>query len=226
MNLVLRTLLATALAFAISCARSSDDSAAPANGAGNNKTDNSAFKNVAGSVLGQWSAGNGLSVFISETRLKLEAQCENKPAVQAEVSISMTANAFTLLEAKSVGDANCSLELKKGSVVKYFVKDDNLTLQVEGQEPMELSRIQAGSEPAPNNGNGGTNSQTKYELYSSPNCTGQKMIYTVGMNCTELGGKVSSYKQFGNPQCQNLNPAEDSRALCENTNQKLAKGKQ
>lgn len=227
MNLVLRTILAATLAFSISCSSGGGggDGTAPAGGG---TTDNTAFKNVAGSILGQWASGDVMTLFVSDTRLKLVANCGDNQTVQAEVGIKLTPSTITFLESKTAGSGNCSIDFKKDTVTNYTVNGDNLSIQSgDDQQPMVFTRIQSGSAaptPAPGNPGGGQTSVT-LEFYTSANCTGQKMIYTQGMNCNQLGGNVSSLKQVGGggaSQCQNTNTPQDSRALCNTINNQLA----
>lgn len=230
MTLVLRSILAAALAFSISCSSGGGGGDGAVAGAGGT-TDNTAFKNVAGSVLGQWTNDGVMNLFVSDTRLKLVAKCDNNQTVQAEISIKLTQSTITFLESKSAGSGNCSIDFKKDTVMNYTVNGDNLFIQGgEDQQQMAFTRV-GGTTPAQGNGgnnggnNGGSAQGMTLEFYTGQNCTGQKMIYTQGMNCNQLGGNVSSLKQVGGggaAQCQSTNTPQDSRTLCNTLNQQLS----
>ncbi|OYZ23781.1 MAG: hypothetical protein B7Y39_03405 [Bdellovibrio sp. 28-41-41] len=220
MTLVLRSILAAALAFSISCSSGGGGGDGTGTGAGGNtKTDNSAFTNVAGTAKGQWSDGDTLSLFISDSRMKLVGKCENNQSVEAEVGIKLTANTITFLESRTTGSGNCSIDFKKDTVLNYSVNGDELFIQMDEQKQLAFTRIGSATNTTPGAGTGGTT--MTFEFYTSQNCTGQKMIYTGGMNCNELGGNISSLKQPGQ-QCQNTNTPQDSRAFCNSINQQLA----
>ncbi len=225
MNLLLRSILAVALAFSVSCSSGGGGGDGTGTGAGGT-TDNTAFKNVAGSILGQWKSGDTISLFVSDSRLKLVLKCENNQTVQAEIGIKLTQSTITFLESKTAGSGNCSIDFKKDTVTNYTVNGDELFIQgSEDQQPMAFTRV-GGTAPAPGSGGGtGGGQAVTLEFYTGQNCTGQKMIYTQGMNCNQLGGNVSSLKQVGGggaAQCQSTNTPQDSRALCNTINQQLS----
>tara|TARA_B110001454_G_scaffold219200_1_gene251841 strand:+ start:67611 stop:68288 length:678 start_codon:yes stop_codon:yes gene_type:complete len=220
MTLVLRLALAAAAAFSISCSSGGGGGDGTGTGGGNQKTDNSAFTNVAGTAKGQWSNGDTISLFISDSRLKLVGQCENKQSIEAEISIKLTPSTITFLETKAVGSGNCSIDFKKDTVLNYSVQGDELFIQMDEQKQMTLTRVGSTSNTTPGTNTGGTT--ISFELYTGQNCTGQKMIYTGGMNCNQLGGNIQSLKQPGTTQCQNTNTPQDSRAICNSINEQLA----
>lgn len=221
MKLFIHTVLVSLLAFSISCSSGggSSDGTVPANN--NTKTDNSAFVNVAGSIKGQWKNNDGLNLFVSDNRLKIEVQCPDGKPIQIEGEIKLTASTIKFLESKTVnGTGDCRLEFKKDEVAQYVVDGDSLMVEVDGEQ-MAFTRIQSGNTPEESN-NGGTRVNFSLEFYTGANCTGQKMIYTAKMNCGQLaGGNISSVKEVGKPQCQNFNSVQDSRAICNQINQQL-----
>ncbi len=216
MTLVLRSILAAALAFSISCSSGGGGGDGTGTGAGGNtKTDNSAFTNVAGTAKGQWSNGDTLSLFISDSRMKLVGKCENNQSVEAEVGIKLTANTITILETQTVGSGNCSIDFKKDTVLNYSVNGDELFIQMDEQKQLGFTRI--GSAANTNPDTGGVATKVTIELFTGLNCQGQRMVYTKGMDCNQLGGNFSSVKQQGQ-QCQNLEQPLDSRSECISAN--------
>jgi hypothetical protein len=228
MNILLRTLLTTAIAFSISCSKGGADDAptgnAPGTPAGNKPADNTQFKNVPNSIQGQWSDGGALTLFVSDTKLKLVAQCENQQVVQVEIAIKLTPTDFTFLESKSAGQGDCSIDFKQGMVTKYSVNGDRLTIMPDAQKQIAFERLQnLPQQPTPSNpGNGGGNGAITLELFSGANCQGTKVIYTVGMNCTQISGTVNSLRQAGQQQCTNTNQPLQAAQVCESVNQQAA----
>ncbi len=190
MNLLWRLILAAALAFSISCSSGGGGGDGTGTGA-DGTTDNTAFKNVAGSILGQWKSGDAITLFVSDSRLKLVLKCENNQTVQAEIGIKLTQSTITFLESKIAGSGNCSIDFKKDTVTNYTLNGDELFIQGgEDQQPMAFTRV-GGATPAPgsgggNNGGGaaGGGQGVTLEFYTGQNCTGQKMIYTQGITKT------------------------------------------
>jgi hypothetical protein len=221
MILVLRTILAGYLAFSISCSSGGGGGDGTGTGAGGaNKTDNSAFTNVSGTAKGQWSNGEALRLFISNTRMKLIANCENNQTIETEVGIKLSPTTITILDSSAVGSGNCSIDFKKGTVLNYTVKGDELFVQVDEQKQSGFTRVSPPNNANP--GTGGASAKGTIELFTGQNCQGQRMIYTVGMDCSQLGGNISSIKAQGQA-CQNLEQPVDSRAECIAANQAAAK---
>lgn len=240
----------------LSCARGGDDSSgnnkaqpnnpsAGANGSPSVTTEKipsdvqNKFPNKNGTAFGMWmNKDQGLRFFLTEQKARLEAICDTK-SVNLEFMVQVTPTTIKTLDAKKVGDKDCSIEVKKNDIITYRLNGDQLVLSYPGQEDLILTRIQnappvsaspqpsnpsqnpqpsqplpslpGGQQPEPMPGN--SQPTMNFEFYSGNQCTGAKIVYSPNMKCQGLALNVQSVAIPGEP-CQNLDEAISAQELC------------
>ncbi len=238
---ILKTALGLFLILSISCSNGGADGVkdAAAGGApGANKPganpnspeqDNVDYKNVQGTVRGQWlfdSEKMKLLIYLNESKMKVIANCEGDLKTAIEVGVAVTADKITFLESKVAGTGNCSLDFKKDAIWKYKLDGDQMMIEL-GDKQIPFTRVQTQTAPPAAGGTptdpgaGGSAGDVAIELFSGLDCTGTKYNYTIAMNCAPLTGTVISYRQPGQ-QCNNASQAANLADVCEAFNKKAA----
>ena len=156
MKNILKSLLALVFCFSISCSRGGADDSAAGNNNGNGgagaggaagqasgKVDLSGYKNVPGTILGQWGANNKVFVGVSQTSIKIAAECDNGTMNQLETKIKLSQSDVEFLENQKSGTGNCEIEFEKGKGFQYQIKGDQLIIDFGGQQGA-FNRIEGG----------------------------------------------------------------------------------
>ncbi len=236
---VLKTTLALLMILSISCSNGGADGVKDgaaggtpgANKPGTNPNtpdqDNVEYKNVQGTVRGQWlfdSEKMKLLIYLNESKMKVIANCEGDLKTVIEVGVAVTADKITFLESKVAGTGNCQLDFKKDVSLKYALDGDQMTI-VLGDKQIPFTRVQTQTAPPAAGGTptnpGGAAGDVAAELFSGLDCTGTQHNYTIGMNCASQTGTVISYRQPGQ-QCQNAKQAVNFSDACQSFNKQLA----